>query len=207
MPCISDMLMNKGCTNFMIMFSCISADLLRIVDAAEDDGSFPASYSPVDQPHVRRLLEAVGNVQESGDADKGLLHAAAKSGNLEELKTLLASGANVNDLDPFGRTPLMDAAWEGQAEAVKLLLEHGADTEIENQGGGTALKVAMRRRHPEGSMQQRGGDEVVKVLRQHRDTLRRKGGNEDQDRNYKWHRDPDWKWPNQRQQAAEGAEF
>eukprot|EP00961_Rhodomonas_salina_P257399 3478707-Rhodomonas_salina.3 len=188
------------------MFSCVSADLLRIVDAGEDERSFPSSNTPSDLPHVRRLLEAMNNARGPEETEKGALHAAAKSGNLEELNALLEKGADVNDADDFGRTPLMDAAWEGNAEAVKFLLDHGADSEIENHGGGTALKVAMRKRHPEGSEQQRGGDEVVRILREHRQTHRRNGEEDSLYRDYKWHRDPDWKWPNQRAGATEQAD-
>jgi len=39
----------------------------------------------------------------------------------------------------------MESAWEAQAGATRALLRAGADTEAENHGGGTALKVAMRR--------------------------------------------------------------
>ena len=55
----------------------------------------------------------------------------------------------------------MDAAWEGHPHVVKMLLEAGADATLENYGGGTALKVAMRKK----------GDPAAqaRVLRQVRD--------------------------------------
>eukprot|EP00286_Rhodomonas_abbreviata_P020571 CAMPEP_0181312406 /NCGR_PEP_ID=MMETSP1101-20121128/13678_1 /TAXON_ID=46948 /ORGANISM="Rhodomonas abbreviata, Strain Caron Lab Isolate" /LENGTH=200 /DNA_ID=CAMNT_0023419251 /DNA_START=90 /DNA_END=693 /DNA_ORIENTATION=+ len=187
------------------MFSCVSSDLLRIVDSAEDDRTFHAAVATGDLAHVRRLLQGGADPRESVDGGKTMLHEAARLGHVDVLRELLEKGADVNDIDAGGRTPLMDAAWEGHAEAVQLLLEHGADSEIENEGGGTALKVAMRRRHPQGSAKQKQGDEVVRILRAHRETLQDKGKDEHMYRDYKWHRDPDWKWPNQRA-GAEGEE-
>lgn len=55
------------------------------------------------------------------------LLAAAKKGDTEAVKSLLAKGADVNAKSPYGATPLFFACDRGHTEVVKLLLEKGAD--------------------------------------------------------------------------------
>ncbi len=58
------------------------------------------------------------------------LHEAAEAGELDTLKSLLASKPDVNARDDYYYTPLMTAAEVGQAEAVRLLLKAGADVHL-----------------------------------------------------------------------------
>jgi ankyrin repeat protein len=54
------------------------------------------------------------------------LHDAAQSGDIEEVKKLLAAGYQPNEFDDLGKTPLHYAA-EGQyLEVMKLLIDSGA---------------------------------------------------------------------------------
>ncbi|MGB7243091.1 MAG: ankyrin repeat domain-containing protein [Sulfitobacter sp.] len=69
---------------------------------------------------------------------------AARSGDLEQVRELLASGA---EPDPSGiATPLIFAAQGGHLEIVELLLEHGADPNA-NSNLGSPLQVAAQRGH------------------------------------------------------------
>lgn len=56
-----------------------------------------------------------------------LLHRAAGSGELEQIKALLQEGLPINAFDDLSRTPLHSAAIEGHIEAVRLLINAGAN--------------------------------------------------------------------------------
>lgn len=68
---------------------------------------------------------------------------------MEEIRTLVESGAEVNVIGDMGATPLHDAAQAGQLEAVKLLLEHGANRETRDEFGKTPLDWAELNGHLE----------------------------------------------------------
>ncbi len=51
---------------------------------------------------------------------------AAKEGDTETVKTLLAAGADVHAKDRDGETALMQAAWHGHTAIVQILKEAGA---------------------------------------------------------------------------------
>lgn len=51
---------------------------------------------------------------------------AARGGDADKLRALIASGADVSFFDADGLTPLMHAAKHGHVEIVKSLLETGA---------------------------------------------------------------------------------
>jgi hypothetical protein len=55
------------------------------------------------------------------------LIAAAKRGDAESVKALLAKGADANAKTRYNQTPLMFAAEKGHLEIVKILIEAGAD--------------------------------------------------------------------------------
>src|SRR5690349_1518038 len=56
------------------------------------------------------------------------LIAAAKRGDVEEIRTILQShGALINEMDDLGATALHHAAFGGHRAAVELLVERGAD--------------------------------------------------------------------------------
>ncbi len=81
--------------------------------------------------------------QKSGSLNEAL-HSAVRSGNLQEVNKLLASGADVNGSDGLGSTPLLDAAWSGNADIARVLLSHGADVNAAHrEAGSTALEYAV----------------------------------------------------------------
>ena len=88
--------------------------------------------------------------------DTALLFAA-RVGDLESAKLLIAAGANVNDADAWGVSALTLAAHAGFRDVAALLLDKGADAN-QATAGFTALHVAIMRRD----------EEMVRVLLAHR---------------------------------------
>jgi uncharacterized protein len=77
--------------------------------------------------------------------DTALLFAA-RSGDLESAKLLVAAGANVNDADAWGVSATMLAAHSGFGELLAFLLEQGADPNAA-AAGFAPLHAAIMRRH------------------------------------------------------------
>ena len=96
-----------------------------------------------------RLIEVLGvDVNASACSRCPLpLIQAARGGNREAVKFLLARGANINDPGNFDHTPLMMASFFGDTEMVRLLLERGADVNFRDRDGNTALSMARERRY------------------------------------------------------------
>ena len=76
--------------------------------------------------------------------DTALLFAA-RAGDLESARLLVASGANVNDADAWGVSATVLAAHSGFAGVVEFLLERGADPNAA-AAGFSALHAAIMRR-------------------------------------------------------------
>jgi ankyrin repeat protein len=76
------------------------------------------------------------------------LMLAARDGDLESAKLLVAAGANVNDCSPVGNTPLMLAARNDRTPVALFLLEKGADPNVA-EAGHTALHLAVARKNHE----------------------------------------------------------
>ncbi len=75
---------------------------------------------------------------------------AARSGNLEEARRLLALGVDIDAKeDIFAGTALFFASFAGHTQVLALLLENGADVEARNNRGRTALTGASFRGHTE----------------------------------------------------------
>ena len=63
------------------------------------------------------------------------LVGAASTGNLRDVKRLLAKGMKVDALGPNGQTALMSAAREGQVEIAELLIANKANVNARQSGG------------------------------------------------------------------------
>lgn len=63
------------------------------------------------------------------------VHAAARGGNVEALRVLLAASADVHAKDDNGFTPLHWAARNGHAEVVRILLDADADAKAAAKDG------------------------------------------------------------------------
>jgi hypothetical protein len=71
------------------------------------------------------------------------LHCAAFNGNIEAIRSWLASGADVNVTNEDEQTPLMDACINLEEECVTELLKLGANANLIDEFGETALhKIA-----------------------------------------------------------------
>nr|6MWQ_A Chain A, DARPin, Muscle-type aldolase chimeric fusion [synthetic construct]6MWQ_B Chain B, DARPin, Muscle-type aldolase chimeric fusion [synthetic construct]6MWQ_C Chain C, DARPin, Muscle-type aldolase chimeric fusion [synthetic construct]6MWQ_D Chain D, DARPin, Muscle-type aldolase chimeric fusion [synthetic construct] len=82
------------------------------------------------------------------DLGKKLLEAA-RAGQDDEVRILMANGADVNALDRFGLTPLHLAAQRGHLEIVEVLLKCGADVNAADLWGQTPLHLAATAGHLE----------------------------------------------------------
>jgi ankyrin repeat protein len=69
---------------------------------------------------------------------------AARSGDVESTRLLIAAGADVNDVQPDGASALVVAAHSGHGRVAALLLEKGANANAEAVGY-TALHAAVLR--------------------------------------------------------------
>ena len=109
----------------------------------------------------RQLVSTSGNADYSGviEVEQGgytPLLFAARQGDLESARILLAAGANVNDLAPLGTSALVIAAHGGHRPLAEFLLDKGANPNAMEAGYG-ALHIAV----------QRGDAELVKALLAH----------------------------------------
>jgi ankyrin repeat protein len=79
------------------------------------------------------------------------LHEAARKGDVQEARKLLAAGADLDARDEHLRsTPLAWAAKFGRLEMVKFLLEHGAPKKLpDDPDWATPLAWAKKRGHDE----------------------------------------------------------
>ncbi|OQR91299.1 pfs, nacht and ankyrin domain protein [Achlya hypogyna] len=75
------------------------------------------------------------------------LLAAARTGRIEEVTELLASGAEVDGAGKFGNTALHEAAYWGHTDLVSLLLDAQASVHKTNEVGWTPLHEAARTGH------------------------------------------------------------
>lgn len=103
---------------------------------------------------VQALIEAHANLTARSKAGFTAIHFAARVGDIESMKELLAAGVDVNILTQTeggpnrvvsqlgipkavggnGYTPLLVAAMRGQVDAALFLLDHGADPNNEAAG-------------------------------------------------------------------------
>lgn len=97
-----------------------------MIDSKDNDGSSPLRLATTSgkREAVQFLLDAGADlsVNLKNRFDTSLLHAAAKGGDVEIIKTMLSRGLDANSKDSDGRTPLMIAELNGKTEAVAFLL-------------------------------------------------------------------------------------
>ena len=75
------------------------------------------------------------------------LHDAAKEGDLEKAKSLIAEGSDVNVKTGTGTTPLHYAADRGHRDVVELLISKGANVNAVDNMGATPMYFAQNKGH------------------------------------------------------------
>jgi ankyrin repeat protein len=75
---------------------------------------------------------------------------AAREGDIESARILVAGGADVNQATQYGWTPLLTATQNRHYALATFLLERGADPNLANNGGWTPLYLATDNRNIEG---------------------------------------------------------
>jgi uncharacterized protein len=75
---------------------------------------------------------------------------AAREGDIESARILVAAGADVNQTTQYGWTALLTATQNRNYLLASFLLERGADPNLANNGGWTALYLATDNRNIEG---------------------------------------------------------
>jgi len=75
---------------------------------------------------------------------------AAREGDLESTKLLLAGGADINQTTEYGWTPLLTATNNRHYKLAEYLIEQGADVNKANKGNWTPLYLATDNRNIEG---------------------------------------------------------
>src|SRR5262245_43542749 len=105
-------------------------------------------------PPLVLLLAILALTARGGELGEDLL-AAAKRGDADAVKALLAKGADVNAKNSYGATALSYAADKGHIEVVKLLLQNKADVNAKDTFyKASPLDWAVMRSHVE----------IIKVL-------------------------------------------
>jgi len=100
---------------------------------------------------VEYLLKSGADPLITFDGGYVAMHMAAKNGDIESLKLLIAAskqGVNISNHEK-GNTPLTVAVMAGQKDACELLLKNGADLEISNKDGILPLHRAAMSGHLE----------------------------------------------------------
>ncbi len=101
------------------------------------------------------LLKQIVKEQTGIDIDNltSAIQAAAKSGDLAAIKTLIGEGANING-SSFADSPLKKAIEGDHKEVVAFLVEKGADVNTKTKDGLTPLQLAVKG----------GNKDIIKIL-------------------------------------------
>jgi ankyrin repeat protein len=91
---------------------------------------------------ARALLDSGADPSLADDGGVTPLHVAAREGDVEMIRLLLAHRSPVDPRDRYRATPLHYAAARKQVGAVRALLAAGADRRAENTSRETPLKLA-----------------------------------------------------------------
>ncbi len=105
------------------------------IDARESSQNQTALMWAAAERHadvVKALIDAHADLKAASKQGFTAMHFAARLGDLDTVKLLLASGVDVNILTPgnVGYTPLLVAVMRGQIDLALYLLDHGADPNV-----------------------------------------------------------------------------
>jgi len=113
--------------------------------AGAPGGAAAAQTPPEDDSEV-----VVAGLVGAGGGGLTPLVFAAREGDIESARKLIAAGANVNETTNYGWTPLLTAVNNRNYRLAVLLIENGADVNLANKGGWTPLYLATDNRNIEG---------------------------------------------------------
>ena len=103
-----------------------------------------------DRVEVKRLLEGGAAIDATDGSGETALYRAARAGQVDMVRQLLAAGANPRKQKTGIRgsqgTPLHAAVYEGHVKVARVLLEAGVDPNLPDDGVGPPLHVATQRR-------------------------------------------------------------
>jgi ankyrin repeat protein len=108
----------------------------------------PATGSATALPDDSEVV--VAGLVGSGGGGLTALVFAAREGDVESARRLIAAGADVNQQTEYGWTPLLTAVNNRNYRVATLLIENGADVSRANKGGWTPLYLATDNRNIEG---------------------------------------------------------
>ncbi len=124
----------------------INAPGIEVDKAGQNNTTALSIAEAAGHTECARLIREAGGQGQSNAS----LSDAARDGDIEAVRRLLASGADVNMEDKNGFTPLHAAAFQGHTECVRLLLAApGIDVNQENENGWTPLVMAVHNGHTE----------------------------------------------------------
>src|SRR5262249_40508466 len=133
----------RGQTALMWAAAQRGAGVVRVLPAGGTDvRARSGTYNEVMAVSAHGLLEYNRSIPHGNDT---ALLFAARAGDLESAKLLVAAGGDVNDADAWGVTATVLAAHSGFGDVVAFLLEKGADPNLAAPGF-TALHEAIMRR-------------------------------------------------------------
>lgn len=91
------------------------------------------------------LFELGADINIKGGKEEPAIVYAARRGNVDAVRWLVAHGADVNVQDKDGDTPLIVAAKFKNLKAIRCLLQKGADVSVKNDEGETVHDVVSKR--------------------------------------------------------------
>ncbi len=87
-----------------------------------------------------RPATTIAPTRDARDLDAALI-VAARSGDLANVKTLLAQGAQVTATDASGATALIAATYGNHVEVARVLIQAGADVNVQDQTRQSAFLI------------------------------------------------------------------
>jgi uncharacterized protein len=142
---------------------------------------------------TRKRVQAAGNRRRAVTAMGGFtsLHFAAREGQMDAVKALVAAGANVNELSPADKmSAITEAISNGHLDIGKFLLDHGADPNLTNADGVSPLLATIdsqwvnKQWYPQPSVDQ----EKTSYLDLMKDLLDKGANPNEQGQAYLWYR-------------------
>lgn len=90
------------------------------------------------------LFELGANINIKGGKEEPAIVYAARRGNVDAVRWLVAHGANINEKNDADEPPVVVAAEAFNVKAIRWLLKHGADTSATNANGETARDIVLK---------------------------------------------------------------